>query len=400
MKDFDELFEGWIAGTLSAAEAAAFLEQAGGPDDPLPLRIDELMLDPGFTGFGNNTQKERLFKQLAEQLGFEKQRPARIISLPKFKWAVAAAVLIFISAGIYLLTTVKEPSNNNIPVAKAADRTPGSKNKAILTINGGQQIILDSQQNGNIVNQSGYQVIKSNGKISYQEEKAQATASVHYNTLTVPRGGQYQLELADGTQVWLNSASSITYPTAFTGSERNVSITGEAYFEVAKNVQKPFKVKVNNMEVQVLGTHFNINAYTDEAAIKTTLLEGSVRVTYRSPVSTITGTQNDPFLVLGPGQQARVNEEQINLVNGVDIEMEMAWKNGLFYFKNADLKTVMRGLARWYDLDVHYAGNVSSDRFEGKVPMDAMLSEVLHILEENKVHFLLEGKKLTVLPYK
>lgn len=400
MKDFDELFEGWIAGTLRAAEAAAFLEQAGGPGDPLPSRIDELMLDHNITGFGNTAQKERLFKQLAEQIGFEKQRPGRIIALPKFKWAVAASVLIFICAGIYFLAPVKEPPNNNVPIAKAADRTPGSKNKAILTINGGQQIILDSQQNGSIINQSGYQVIKSNGKISYQKEKTPYTASVTYNTLTIPRGGQYQLELDDGTAVWLNSASSITYPTVFTGPDRKVSITGEAYFEVVKNAQKPFKVEVNNMEVQVLGTHFNINAYADEASMKTTLLEGSVKVTYRSPASTITGMQNDPFMILSPGQQARVDEEQVSLVNAVDIEMEMAWKNGLFYFKNADLKTVMRGLARWYDLDVQYAGNVPNDRFEGKVPMDAMLSEVLHILEENKVHFLLEGKKLTVLPYK
>lgn len=312
-------------------------------------------------------------------------------------YAAASVIFIMIAGALFYLYSGKSKTtsgNNNIDQYAKHDIAPGG-NRAILKLASGQQIVLDSVQ-GNIVQNGGLTVNNSNGLLGYDGN----ANTVEYNTVSTPRGGKYNVVLPDGTKVWLNAASSISFPTAFVGDERNVSITGEAYFEVAKNAQKPFKVQVNNMEVQVLGTHFNINAYTDEASIKTTLLEGSVKVSYQSPVSTITGKQNNPFIMLNPGQQARVEGEQISLVNAVDTEMEMAWKNGIFYFKNADLKTVMRGLARWYDLDVHYSGTVSNEQFEGKVPMDAMLSDVLHILEENKIHFLLEGKKITVLPYK
>jgi ferric-dicitrate binding protein FerR (iron transport regulator) len=215
-----------------------------------------------------------------------------------------------------------------------------------------------------------------------------AANDVMYNTMNTPPGGQYKLKLPDGTNVWLNAASSITYPTAFMGKDRTVTITGEAYFEVANDRLKPFHVKVNEMDVEVFGTHFNVNAYNDEPAVKTTLLEGSVKVSkYAASV------------ILKPGEQTSVSQSSYpSQPIPVETDLVMAWKNGLFNFNKVSLQDVMKQIARWYDVQIVYQGEIRPKKFGGEIQRDLNLSEVLEGLKETGIHFRIEGKKLIVLP--
>ena len=305
----------------------------------------------------------------------------------------AAVLLLLTGAGLFIVFKNK-PSAPALTGAKQPvnDLLPGS-NKAILTLGDGTSIVLDNSANGVISQQGDARVTKSaDGTLTYTASGHTGTAIV-YNTMRTPRGGRYQVTLPDGTIVWLNSASAITYPTAFTGTERKVTVNGEAYFEVAKRAGQSFRVIAGNTEIQVLGTHFNINAYPDEASLKTTLLEGSVKV-----------VKNEQAVLLTPGQQAVVNTNQpgtgsnVSVVKAADIEQVMAWKNGLFSFKNADIATVMRHLARWYDVEVVYEGEIPGNRFEGDIPMDAPASQVLRVLQKNNVHFRINGNKIVVMP--
>jgi ferric-dicitrate binding protein FerR (iron transport regulator) len=213
-----------------------------------------------------------------------------------------------------------------------------------------------------------------------------------YNKITTPRGGQYQVTFSDGTKVWLNAASSIRFPVVFTGKYRKVEITGEAYFEVAKNKAMPFKVKANNSEIEVLGTHFNVSAYNDEAEIKATLLEGKVKVSALD-------SDNKLPAVLEPGEQAAINKEgKIDIKNNADTEEVMAWMNGYFQFKSADLKTILRQIARWYDVDIEYKGNANM-LFTGQLTRNENVSKVLSKLAlTGEVHFKIEGKRIIVSP--
>ena len=307
----------------------------------------------------------------------------------KLKWLriPAAACLLgaMVIGGIYFLNSKKDTATT-LQAGIANDILPG-KNGAILTLDNGRQVILDSSGNGVIAIQNGAKVELDSGKLTYHKGRTIAMAVT--NTMTTPVGRKYQLTLSDGTQVWLNAASSITFPATFSGDQRVVSITGEAYFEVARNAKQPFFVNANGMRTEVLGTNFNINAYSDEDIIKTTLLQGSVKVS----------KGNEEQLLL-PGQQAQLDkEDKFRLITSVDMDFEMAWRNDEFYFKYADLKTVMRQLARWYDLEIIYGEGAPLDKhFEGEIPMNTMLSQVLGVLEKNDVHFNLQGKKLTVLP--
>ena len=216
-----------------------------------------------------------------------------------------------------------------------------------------------------------------------------ADQAIRYNTITTLRGGQYQVILPDGTKVWLNAASSLKYPTEFRGKERNVELTGEAYFEVAKNATMPFHVQSAGQTVRVLGTHFNINAYEDEGVIKTTLLEGSIQITYQQAK-----------VLIKPGEQARVvagSPDKIIVDENADTDGAVAWKDGYFQFNHADIRTVMRQISRWYDVTVKYEGSVSSKDFGGAIERNLKLSQVLHILEKSQVHFVINGKEVVVL---
>ena len=309
-------------------------------------------------------------------------------------WMVAASLLILVMASIsYFYFSKNENKEMQRTVAKKTnqknDILPGG-NKAILTLANGTNIILDSAQNGMLTKQGNAKVIKlQNGKVAYQKRENGHVAKVEYNTITTPRGGQYQLVLADGSKVWLNAASSIHFPTAFTGNERNVEITGEAYFEVEHIATMPFHVKVNNADVAVMGTHFNINAYDDEGVMKTTLLEGSVKV-----------SKGNESIFITPGEQAEVSNSSNNIEvkKDVDLDEVVAWKNGYFYFNQASVQTVMNQLSRWYDVDIQYTGTIPKRQFDGEMQRSLTLSQVLKLLSQNKVNFQIEGKKIIITP--
>jgi len=206
--------------------------------------------------------------------------------------------------------------------------------------------------------------------------------------MTTTNGKQYQLQLSDGSKIWLNAASSVTYPTAFTGNERKITITGEAYFEIAHDAKKPFTVSAHGMDVEVLGTHFNVNAYDDEENTSTTLLEGSVKIKNRQATTLLT-----------PGQQLQLNKDgKINLVRDADVQEAVAWKDGLFIMKKAAIPSIMRQIARWYDVEVAYSNGVPAGRISGDIPRNMNLSKVLEVMELSGVHFMITGKKVLVTP--
>jgi transmembrane sensor len=315
-----------------------------------------------------------------------------VVPVRKMKWLrVAAAIIILVSTSVYFLvnrSTKNEDIAKTEPVPELkSDVLPGG-DKAILTLANGSQIVLDNAANGKLAQQGNTEVIKlANGELVYKGTGDQAD-EVLYNTMSTPRGGQYRLILPDGSRVWLNAVSSIRYPTAFTGKERIVEITGEAYFEVTKVASMPFKVAVNGMEVAVLGTHFNINAYQDEPTVNTTLLEGSVKV-----------SKGANYTVIKPGQQTQLTTTgAIKVISDADVEEAVAWKEGRFEFKDADIKTIMRQIMRWYDVDVEYQGNIPDRYFTADISRNKTLSAVLKILKLSDVDFKLEGKKLTVIP--
>lgn len=312
------------------------------------------------------------------------------------KTAAAAAIIIIIGLSVYIFTNYNKKGNPVVAKIQQElinDLTPGG-NKAVLTLADGSTIILDSAANGLLTQQGNIQIQKlDNGLLAYTINGKLITENDQdfYNTISTPRGGQYQITLADGTKVWLNAASSIRFPVVFTGNERKVEITGEAYLEVAKNIAKPFKVNAGNSEIEVLGTHFNVNSYEDEDAIKTTLLEGSVKVSVpSSPQQT---------KVIKPGQQTGISKDGIiKVVNNAEVEEAVAWKNGKFQFKSADLKSILRQISRWYDVDVEYKGNTDL-HFTGQLTRSENASKVFEKLElTGEVHFKVEGKKIIVSP--
>jgi ferric-dicitrate binding protein FerR (iron transport regulator) len=328
-----------------------------------------------------------------------------VIKRRSFVWmrAAAAAIVIIVTGWVLYawLHTGKKPEQH-IVVARnnfKNDVAPGG-NKAILTLADGSTIILDSAHNGSLAQQGNTSVNKlNNGQLEYKALTGSQSSAITYNTLVVPRGGQYQVILPDGTKVWLNAASSLKYPTAFTGSERQVVLSGEAYFEVAHSQKIPFIVDITphsggqkGGRVEVLGTHFNIMAYADEEGIKTTLLEGKVKVSQPA-------TGNGHEAMLQPGQQAVLkNNSDVKVIDNINTDEVVAWKNGIFDFRSADIHAVMRQLSRWYDIDVNYSAE-AKDRFYAKIPRNIRLSDVLQALTlTGKIHFEVDGKKVTVLP--
>lgn len=303
------------------------------------------------------------------------------------KVAVAASILLVLVTGYWLVDN-KMPDDVRHATAKLNDIKAPATNLATITLTDGRKVYLDSAANGTLVTAGNMQIVKlADGKIAYSQGSAASSQEMVYNTLSNPRGSKaIDIILADGSHVWLNAGSSVTFPLVFTGRERRVSITGEAYFEVTHNT-KPFYVSKGNVDVQVLGTQFNVNAYDDENNIKVTLLEGSVK----------TSMINGESSILKPGEQAQV-AAGIKVMKGVDTEQVMAWKNGKFSFNNTDIKTIMREIMRWYDVDVIYEGDISDRYFTADISRDKNLASMLKIFELNKIHFRIEGKKLIVMP--
>ncbi len=335
--------------------------------------------------------KQQIYERTRAELATENK------VIPFYKrtyFRAAAAILIICLSGAYFWTLKKDKAVNMVIEQQETthDVAAPTGNKAVLTLADGTVIVIDSAVIGSLASQGNTQIAKLNdGTIAYNAGSA-ATAVVHYNTLHVPKGSRpMQLLLADGTQVWLNVASSITYPTAFTGRERKVEITGEAYFEVAPDKTMPFKVKKNDVEVLVVGTHFNINTYEDESALRVTLLEGSVNVSWKDKM----------FRSIIPGQQAALRPNQatgeIKVSNQIDMDEVMAWKNGWFNFNSLQVADIMRQIEKWYDVDVTYQGEVSSEHFSGIVSRNNNVSEVLKIMEPAGIKFKIEGKKIVVM---
>jgi ferric-dicitrate binding protein FerR (iron transport regulator) len=395
-----ELFRKYLENKCSPDELKLLLKEFNIEDNEELLRgliIQEFENEQAISSFSTEKLESSLaetFNAIKAKLDSEKINVVvPVVPLMKRNWFRLAAAAVFVLAviGVYLLVN-QQPVE--LPVAKSDqhitnDILPGG-NKAVLTLSTRSDINLESVSNGTIVTEGGTKISKLNdGQLVYNilEEKP---TQVLYNTVTTPRGGQYQLLLADGSKVWLNSASSIRFPVSFVRNERRVEVSGEAYFEVAKDPSRPFKVDVDGKnEIEVLGTHFNINSYADEGSIKTTLLEGSVKVTSL--------TTHESKLIT-PGQQAQLNTDGQITISKADPDKVMAWKNGYFNVDGADTKTVMQLFSRWYDVDVVYEGAIPQREWGGDIEKDLKLSQMLKILEKNNLHFRLEGRKLMVLP--
>ncbi len=309
--------------------------------------------------------------------------------LPRSAWWAAASVAVLMGAGLYFLFNKKALRSPQVVHARLPEdvQAPQSS-RAFVTLANGQNVYLDSISNGSTVFQGNARLVKlSNGEIAYRESGVSG-GKMAYNTLLNPRGSKViNMLLTDGTKVWLNAGSSLIYPVIFTGNTREVSVTGEAYFEVAHNSSKQFIVHNGSIDIMVTGTHFNVNAFEDDDnTIKVTLLEGAVKVK--------NGSSNG---VLTPGQQALVHKE-VRIVDDVNVENVMAWKNGYFQFDKAGLHSVLKQVSRWYDVEVVYEGNNQERQFVGEIERDLSLSEMLRILEINKVSFAIEGKRLIIKP--
>jgi transmembrane sensor len=305
--------------------------------------------------------------------------------------AAAASILIVLSVGTLFIFRKK-------PVQRIVESQPLENDilpagiKATLTLIDGKTIPLGNDSSGMLAQQGNATIRSFNGQLVYNANQVAPTAAqdvrMTYNTLTTKPGEHYSLLLPDGTRVWLNAASSITYPVVFNGNERKVKVTGELYFEIVHNSKQPFRVAVKDQLVEDIGTHLNINAYDDEPAINTTLLEGSIKV-----------MKGHTSAILRPGQQATMSPNDSSFqIKKADADEAVAWKNGYFYFNRADIATVMRQLARWYDVQVVYKGDLPKRTFKGKVYRNINASEALSILGYFGAHFRIEGKTITVTP--
>src|SRR5258708_9576846 len=419
MTSLEILLDKYKQGTLTSAEKQQLsgIILSAEHQQELEALIDKGMADPNLPELGDPETRELIYQEIRLQMETTAIQPVMSRSGEKpgpsviRRWWLGAAAAVFILFGtaVYLLFFSK--SQKQIAVTQTQqqryknDAAPGS-NKAILTLGNGSTILLDSAQNGMIAQQGNSKVMKlAGGQLAYTPAGS-GNHEVLYNRVSTPRGGQYKLSLPDGSSIWLNAASSIRYPTVFSGKERKVEITGEAYFEVAKNAAKPFKVKIvragdspfrgqgggDGGEEEVLGTHFNINAYDDEAVIKTTLLQGSVRV-----------TMGGASRLLLPGEQVQVTpsnvpQGQIKLVKEADVDEAVAWMKGVFKFKQVTIGPLMRAIARWYNIDVTYEGKITN-HFIVTIPRNVTITNVFKILEQTgEVHFRIEGKKVTVTP--
>jgi ferric-dicitrate binding protein FerR (iron transport regulator) len=330
---------------------------------------------------------ERVRNLLSERLpGHTFWQPAKVNRI-RYWWA-AAAVLLLAIAGIWLW----QQPEKKLSMATIPAIAPGG-DKAILTLANGQQIVLDQAGNGAIAEQNGIKIIKlSSGQLSYQtSDIGKSDIEKSYNTLTTPRGGQFRIELPDGSQVWLNSATTLTYPVAFTGKTREVKLKGEAYFEVKHKAAQPFTVKAGEVNVQVLGTGFNVMAYEEEGKVATTLVEGAVA---------LSGSANQKKVVLLPNDQGSlVNGDTRFKIGQPDLEQVLAWKNGLFSFEKTDLRAIMRQISRWYNVEIEYRGVVEQINFTGRMSRKEYVSQILELLEmEGRVHFEVTDNHITVMP--
>ena len=393
-EQFEQLVHKYIAGTIAEAENAelkTLLEQ-----ETYTQELDRIFRESyreseeaALNNWSDNDRQVFVNKLMEKARSRENEAPVR--RLHWLKYAAAAVLLLTFGTMAYLWTRQEKESTAIAKTEQPSEKTeiaPGGE-KAFLQLADGRIIQLDNAAKGQVAEQGGVEVVKlAGGQIVYRV-KSLKNKQVMWNTMSTPRGGQYQLILPDGTHVWLNAASSITYPTAFTGNKREIKIKGEVFLEVVKDKQKPFFVNISDQStIRVLGTSFNINSYDNEENITTTLVEGSIRI--------------NEHIVLQPGQQAvqlkdRASSHDI-VVSEADVEKATAWKNGWFNFNGANLYDVMRQLERWYDIDVKYEGDIPQLTFKGKMDKGVTLTGMLNIFSALNYKFKtrLEGRTLIV----
>lgn len=341
---------------------------------------------------GKSPQEEqRIDDKILRSLLTQIAPPSQLKALrPKRRWpAVAAAATLLLIGGSYAIWQRSHADHQQVAATVTPAAIPPGTNKATLTLADGSTLQLDDTRDGALKQEGGTLVSKQQAQLVYNITSNE-TIAAGTNTLSTPIGGQFQVVLPDGTKVWLNAASTLKYPTAFTEAERNVTLTGEAYFEVAPDKGKAFVVKTPEMNVQVLGTHFNVMAYANEKSVKTTLLQGAVRL--------VKGTQT---ALLKPGQQGNLGKDAstFTVMPATDPDAAIAWKNGYFSFDQTELEAVMRQISRWYNIEVVYKGDVKHKTLEGKMPNSYNLSQVLLLLKKTTdIDFKLEGRILTITP--
>ncbi|GAA4322656.1 hypothetical protein GCM10023149_23140 [Mucilaginibacter gynuensis] len=379
-EEYISLYEKYIAGLCTAQEKEALLQYR----DAFHIQDDN---DARLS----DTEKQlrsRIYQRIAATTVTTPAARPKVIRLAHWWYAAAAlllavglAALFFKQAPPKLIAKTYIKKKDHQPIK------PGT-NTAILTLANGRTVLLDKTANG-LVDSSGNTTIKKlrNGQLAYASTGTNADADPDAeNTISIPRGGQYAVTLPDGTNVWLNSESSLTYPVAFTGKQRRVVLTGEAYFEVAKNKNMPFVVHTNQADVNVLGTHFNVNAYEGDDEVKTTLLEGSVR---------LSGKSSSAMLV--PGEQGLVAGNEISK-RQVNINQVIAWKLGYFVFRKDNIKDIMKQVSRWYDVEVEFRGNMTGKTFGGTYSKNKDINELLKGLElTGIIHFKIEGRRIIVM---
>lgn len=398
----EELLRLFVDGEISREEYGQLFDYIGSnPDDEeLNIAVDSVFRNAKTFSSLKIEDREQIFQNIIRNKHFVIDSYDQAEINPKYSYrfwyqpGIAASIIILFTIGFYFFS-------NRTPVQKVAIKivepkveviAPGD-DRAILTLSDGSKIILEDAKNGILANQAGVSIQKtSDGKLLYSFSNSantvtpQSEESVLYNKIETPVGGKYQINLPDGSKVWLNSSSSLRFSALFNGNTREVELSGEAYFDVSENKSKPFKVITKDQIVEVLGTQFNINSYSDEGSIKTTLIEGSVKIIYK-----------DKVVLLSPGQQFQPKETLAKVVEA-DTEEVVAWKDGYFVFKNEDIRSIMRKLSRWYNVEVSYSGNIPEVGFGGNISRSKDISEVLDVLQlTNAVHFKVEGRRITVM---
>ncbi|MFA5244477.1 MAG: FecR family protein [Pedobacter sp.] len=397
-RKLEELLRLFVEGKISRSEYEQlfdYIRSSSDEDDGLNHAVDHIFRNIKNYGDLSAEEKELLYKNISSLIDAEEdcdnEKPGRNIW---YQIGVAASVVIVLAIGLFFYSNKSQdqPALLVNKVLKPIVIKPGGS-KAVLTLSDGSKIILDNAKNGILANQAGVSIQKtSDGELLYSFSNAdesvaeKITKDIIYNKIETPLGGKYQINLPDGSKVWLNSASSLRFPALFSGNTREVELDGEAFFNVAKNKNKPFKVITKDQIVEVLGTQFNINSYGDEEVIKTTLIEGSVKILYK-----------DEVVLLAPGQQFQPNVLKPKVVEA-DTEEVVAWKNGYFLFKNEDIRSIMRKLSRWYNVEVSYVGEIPEVGFGGNISTSKDITEVLDVLQlTNAVHFKVEGRRITVM---
>ena len=378
------LLKKYLSGSCTASETEKvnrwFDSMDGVPEHIAGLSEEERML-----------MEDRVFERILQHI--EKEEQTNVRSLPRksiYSWKVlTAAASLFLCLSLLVLWTQHPFSffpKKTIKSAQSVNIVPGG-NKAVLTLGDGSSLILAEANLGTVADQQNVSVVKTaEGELSYKNSSASHSSGIVYNTITTPVGGKYSVVLPDGSKVWLNSKSSLRFPTSFTGPEREVQMTGEVYFEIVKNLKQPFKVRSGGTQISVLGTHFNVMAYEDEAEQKATLLEGSIHL-----------SSGKYTVLLKPGQQAGVAASGIQLNQNVDLQEVMAWRNNLFVFKDMEIREIARQISRWYDVQVVFKSTTSKIPYTGTIPKDVELSELLSMLQFTGLKYELNNHVLTII---